>query len=76
MTSLSNFLVTGAIGLSALVGSTGLSPAADLLPPAMRPAYADWTGLYVGGFGGVGCLEAIMSRPMFPSIPTWPVASV
>jgi outer membrane immunogenic protein len=57
MTRLSNF-TAAAIGLSALVGSTGLGQAADLMPPAMRPAYADWTGLHVGGFGGVGCLEA------------------
>jgi len=57
MTSLSNF-TAAVIGLSALVGSTGLGQAADLLPPTMRPAYADWTGLYIGGFGGFGCLEA------------------
>jgi outer membrane immunogenic protein len=58
MTSLSKFLATAGIGLSALVWSTGFSQAVDLLPPEMRPADADWTGLYVGGFGGVGCLEA------------------
>ena len=36
--------------------------AADILPPPpppdLRPAVSDWSGLYIGGFGGVGCLEA------------------
>jgi hypothetical protein len=58
MTSLSKFLMTAGVGLSVLVWPTGFSQAADLMPPEMRPAYADWTGPYVGGFGGVGCLEA------------------
>jgi outer membrane immunogenic protein len=58
MTSLSKFLMTTGVGLAVLVWPTGFSHAADLMPPEMRPAYADWTGLYVGGFGGVGCLEA------------------
>jgi outer membrane immunogenic protein len=58
MTILSKFLMTAGVGLSVLVWPTGFGLAADLMPPEMRPAYADWTGLYVGGFGGVGCLEA------------------
>jgi outer membrane immunogenic protein len=63
MTSLSKFLVTAGLGLSALVALTRFSDAADLVPPPMRPAFADWTGLYVGGFGGVGCLEASYIPP-------------
>jgi outer membrane immunogenic protein len=63
MMNLSRFLVAAGIGLSASVGSTGGSEAADLLAPEERPADADWTGLYVGGFGGVGCLEANYTPP-------------
>jgi len=63
MTSLNNLLAATAIGLSVLAGPTATGQAADLLPPPMRPAYADWTGLYVGGFGGVGCLEASYIPP-------------
>ena len=31
--------------------------AADYAEPELRPT-TDWSGLYIGGFGGVGCLEA------------------
>jgi outer membrane immunogenic protein len=63
MANFGKILVTAGIGLSALVGSTGAGRAADLPAPEMRPAYSNWTGLYVGGFGGVGCLEANYSPP-------------
>src|SRR5262249_35057624 len=63
MASLSRICMTAGIGLTALVGSAGGGEAADLLAPEMRPAYADWTGLYIGGFGGVGCLEASYTPP-------------
>jgi outer membrane immunogenic protein len=63
MANLSKVLVATGIGLTALMASTGRSAAADLLPPEIRPAYTDWTGLYVGGFGGVGCLEANYTPP-------------
>jgi hypothetical protein len=42
----------------------------------MHPAYTDWTGLYVGGFGGVGCLEANLPPPYISIDPIWPAASV
>ena len=55
--------MTAGIGLSTLVATTSASRAADMLAPDMRPALIDWTGLYVGGFGGVGCLEANYQPP-------------
>src|SRR4051794_12140478 len=63
MASLSRILMTAGIGLSTLVATTSASRAADMLAPDMRPALIDWTGLYVGGFGGVGCLEANYQPP-------------
>ncbi|RXT43149.1 outer membrane protein [Bradyrhizobium betae] len=45
-------------GMSLLLGATGIASAADMavkaLPPAPVVALYNWTGFYVGGFGGYG----------------------
>lgn len=58
MSSKKRLLILSATGLAALLTSTSFSLAADLPPPPppieIRQSNFDWSGVYVGGYIGVG----------------------